>query len=74
MLFLNLFLVAGLGRRVTTLRFVEELRMGAGVDLTVVAAVVHAVLLVALFAWVARPRGAAAGSDAAGPAAPSPNQ
>jgi Gpi18-like mannosyltransferase len=74
MLFLNLFLVAGLGRRVTTLRFVEELRMGAGVDLTVVAAVLHAVLLVALFAWVARPRGAAAGSDAAGPAAPSPNQ
>jgi Gpi18-like mannosyltransferase len=74
MLFLNLFLVAGLGRRVTTLRFVEELRMAAGVDLTVVAAVLHAALLIALFAWVARPRGAAAGSDAAGPAAPSPNQ
>ncbi|HVD77653.1 MAG TPA: hypothetical protein VNH43_08580 [Vicinamibacteria bacterium] len=75
MLFLNLFLLAGLGRRVTTLRFVEELRMAAGVDLTVVAAVLHAALLVALFAWVARPRSAAAGgSDAAGPAAPSPNQ
>ena len=56
-LFLNLFLVAGLGRRVTTLRFVEHVRMAAGVDLTVVAAVLHAVLLVALFAWLARPRG-----------------
>jgi hypothetical protein len=47
--------------------------MAAGVDLTVVAAVLHAALLVALFTWVARPR-AAAGGDAAGPAAPSPNQ
>ncbi|HEY2941275.1 MAG TPA: hypothetical protein VGN09_02465, partial [Vicinamibacteria bacterium] len=60
-LFLNLFLVAGLGRRVTTLRFVEQVRMAAGVDLTVVAAALHAVLLVALFVWVARPRGSAAG-------------
>jgi hypothetical protein len=70
MLFLNLFLVAGLGRRVTTLRFVEQVRMAAGVDLTVVAAVLHAALLVALFAWVARPRGAAAGPvPASAPAA-----
>ncbi len=70
MLFLNLFLVAGLGRRVTTLRFVEQVRMAAGVDLAVVAAVLHAALLVALFAWAARPRGDAAGRIAA----PSPNQ
>jgi hypothetical protein len=71
MLFLNLFLVAGLGRRVTTLRFVEQVRMAAGVDLAVVVAILHAALLVAVFAWVARPgRG-----DAAGPiAAASPNQ
>ncbi|PYQ06847.1 MAG: hypothetical protein DMF83_11200 [Acidobacteria bacterium] len=60
-LFLNLFLAAGLGRRVTTLRFVEQVRMVVGVDLTVVAAALHAALLVALFAWVARPRGEAAG-------------
>jgi len=70
MLFLDLFLVAGLGRRVTTLRFLEQLRMSVGFDLAVVAAALHAVLLVALFAWLARPPG-----DAAGPiAAPSPNQ
>jgi Gpi18-like mannosyltransferase len=69
MLFLNLFLVAGLGRRVTTLRFLEQLRMSVGLDLAVVAAVLHAVLLVALFTWLARPRGAAAGPIAV----PSPN-
>ena len=57
LLFLDLFLVAGLGRRVTTLRFVEQVRMAAGIDLAVIAAVLHAVLLVALFAWMARPRG-----------------
>jgi len=68
-LFANLFLVAGLGRRVTTMRFVEQVRMAAGVDLAVVAAVLQAVLLVALFVWVARPRGAAAGpAPAATPA------
>ena len=68
-LFANLFLVAGLGRRVTTMRFVEQVRMAAGVDLAVVAAVLQAVLLVALFVWVARPRGAAAGpAPAAAPA------
>jgi len=55
-LFLNLFLVAGLGRRVTTLRFVEQVRMAAGADLTVIVAVLHAVLLAVLFAWLARPR------------------
>jgi hypothetical protein len=53
-LFLNLFLVAGLGRRVTTLRFMEQVRMAAGLDLTVIAALLHAVLLVALFVWVGR--------------------
>jgi hypothetical protein len=53
-LFLNLFLVAGLGRRVTTLRFVEQMRMAAGVDLSVIVAVLHAVLLAALFVWMAR--------------------
>jgi hypothetical protein len=58
-LFLNLFLVAGLGRRVTTLRFLEQLRMAPGIDLTVVVAVLHALLLVALFAWAAPPRAAA---------------
>jgi hypothetical protein len=61
-LFLNLFLVAGLGRRVTSLRFVEQLRLAAGIDLSVVVALLHAALLVALFAWVARRR------DPAGPA------
>jgi len=60
-LFANLFLVAGLGRRVTTMRFMEQVRMAAGVDLAVVAAALQAVLLVALFVWVARPRGAGAG-------------
>jgi hypothetical protein len=62
-LFLNLVLVAGLGRRVTTLRLLEQVRMSAGVDPTVVASVLQAMLLLALFVWVARPRG-----DAAGPA------
>jgi hypothetical protein len=61
-LFLNLFLVAGLGRRVTTLRFVEQMRMSAGVDLSVIVAVLHAVLLAALLAWLARPRGGEAAS------------
>ena len=55
-LFLNLFLVAGLGRRVTTLRFVEQVRMAAGVDLSVIVAALHAVLLLVLLAWMARPR------------------
>jgi len=57
-LFLNLFLVAGLGRRVTTLRFVEQLRLAAGIDLGVVAALLHFALLVALFVWVASSRSA----------------
>jgi len=56
-LFLNLFLVAGLGRRVTTLRFVEQLRLAAGVDVAVIVALLHAALLVALFVWMARARG-----------------
>ena len=55
-LFLNLFLVAGLGRRVTTLRFVEQLRLAAGVDLAVIVALLHGALLVALFVWMASPR------------------
>jgi hypothetical protein len=62
LLFLDLFLAAGLGRRVTTLRFVEQVRMAAGLDLAVVVVLLHAVLLVALFAWMARPRGDAAGA------------
>jgi hypothetical protein len=60
-LFLNLFLVAGLGRRVTTLRFVEQVRMAAGVDLSVIVAVLHAVLLAVLLAWLARPRESGSG-------------
>ena len=59
-LFLNLFLVAGLGRRITSLRFVEQLRLAPGFDLTILVAVLHGALLVALFAWAARPRGEAA--------------
>jgi len=65
-LFLDLFLVAGLGRRVTTLRFLEEIRMAPGIDLTVVVAVLQGLLLVALFAWTAPPR---AGAAEASPAA-----
>jgi hypothetical protein len=64
-MFLNLFLVSGLGRRVTTLRQVEDLRMALGVDFTVVVALLHAVLLAALFAWVGRPRSDASPSPAA---------
>lgn len=66
LLFLDLFLAAGLGRRVTTLRFVEQVRMAAGLDLAVIAVLLHAALLVALFAWMARPRGDAAGPLPAG--------
>jgi hypothetical protein len=54
-LFLNLVLVAGLGRRVTTLRFVEQLRLAAGIDLAVIVAVLHAALLILIFVWMARP-------------------
>jgi len=61
-LFLNLFLVAGLGRRVTTLRFVEQIRLAAGLDLSVIAAGLHAALLLVLFVWVARPPGEPAGT------------
>jgi hypothetical protein len=32
----------------------EQVRMAAGLDLTVIAALLHAVLLVALFVWVGR--------------------
>ncbi len=47
----SIFLIAGLGRRVTSQRWLEEFRMAAGLDLTVVVALLHVVLFVGLVAW-----------------------
>jgi hypothetical protein len=55
-LFLNLFLIAGLGRRITTQRFLLDLRATTGVDLSVLVAIAHVVLVVLLFEWALRMR------------------
>jgi hypothetical protein len=53
-LFVSLYLAAGLGRRITSLRSLESLRMATGVDVTILVAAAHVALLAALALWVAR--------------------
>lgn len=53
-LFASLYLTAGFGRRITSLRSVEALRMALGLDLSVLVAVAHAALVALLVTWVAR--------------------
>ena len=55
-LFASLFFAAGFGRHVTRLRFVEAVKLSTVVDLSVIVAALHVVLVVLLFAWVARTR------------------
>jgi hypothetical protein len=47
----NLFLFEGLGRGVIRDRTLWRLRLALGLDLTVVGAVLHVILLGVLFAW-----------------------
>jgi hypothetical protein len=53
-LFASLYFAAGLGRRITTQADLEVLRMGLGIDLSVLVAAAHVVLVGALLVWVAR--------------------
>lgn len=53
-LFASLYLTAGLGRRITTQSSLEALRAAFGVDLSVLVALAHVVLVAVLFVWVAR--------------------
>jgi hypothetical protein len=51
---LSLFLSAGFGRRITSQRFLESLRAATQVDLSVLVALGHLLLVVLLFYWAAR--------------------
>ena len=53
-LFASLFCTAGFGRRVTSLSTVAVLRMAAGIDASVLVALAHVGLFVALFYWTWR--------------------
>jgi hypothetical protein len=55
-LFASLFFAAGLGRHVTRMRWIEAIRLSTVLDMTVIVAALHLVLVVLLFAWVARTR------------------
>jgi hypothetical protein len=55
-LFLNIFLMAGLGRRITTQAWLQDLRMAGRLDLTVIVAAAHIALAVALWVWALRAR------------------
>lgn len=53
-LFANLFLMDGLGRKLVRLRDLRDLRALTGVDLSVLVAGAHVLLVVALAVWAAR--------------------
>lgn len=55
-LFASLFFAAGLGRHVTRMRWIEAIRLSTVVDLSVIVAGLHVVLVLLLFAWAARTR------------------
>ena len=59
-LFASLFFTAGLGRHVTRMRWVEAIKLSTVLDMSVIAAALHVVLVVVLFAWVARTKPAEA--------------
>jgi hypothetical protein len=53
-LFASLFLTAGFGRRITTQSSLETLRAAFGIDLSVLVAAAHVVLVALMLVWVAR--------------------
>jgi hypothetical protein len=53
-LFANLFLIAGLGRRITRQRVLEDIRQATVVDLSVLVAAGHVVLVAVLLVWMTR--------------------
>lgn len=55
-LFANLFLAYGFGRRITRQAWLAELRLSTGVDLSVLVAAAHVLLVAALFFWAWRAR------------------
>jgi len=55
-LFASLFFAAGLGRHVTRMRWIEAIRLSTVLDMSVIVAGLHVVLVLLLFAWVARTR------------------
>jgi len=55
-LFASLFFTAGLGRHVTRMRWVEAVQLWTVLDMSVIVAALHVVLVILLFAWVARTR------------------
>jgi hypothetical protein len=55
-LFANLFLIAGLGRRITRQRVLETIREATVVDLSVLVALGHVVLVAVLLLWMIRAR------------------
>jgi hypothetical protein len=61
-LFASLFLAAGFGRRITSQRTLEALRSWPGLDLSVVVAALHVVLVCAICFWSLRTRSSAAGA------------
>ncbi|MBI3932794.1 MAG: hypothetical protein HY317_05205, partial [Acidobacteria bacterium] len=65
--FVSLFLAAGFGRRITRQAEIEALRRLTGMDLAVLAAVAHVVLVTALFLWAARTRRAPARTSGQAP-------
>jgi hypothetical protein len=54
----NLLLAIGLGRGITSQPLIKSLRLMAGLDLSVVVAAFHVVLLALLFLWAARAKSA----------------
>jgi len=52
--FASLFLAAGFGRRITRQADIAALRTLTGVDLSVLVALAHVILVVCLFVWTAR--------------------
>ena len=72
-LFANLFLTYGFGRRLTRQAWLAELRLSTGVDLSVLVAAAHVVLVVTLFVWVLQtPPGSSRPGRSALDAAPMP--
>ena len=55
-LFASLFFTAGLGRHVTRTRWIEAIKLSTGLDMSVIVAGLHVVLVLLLFGWVARTR------------------
>jgi hypothetical protein len=53
-LFASLYLTAGLGRRITSQASLEALRAATRIDLSVLVAAAHVVLVALIVAWVAR--------------------